>query len=95
MKEETNLGGWIFGKHQRPNELTNKKKEMLKSELKEIKLKPEDTINKEEELRKKRIRKKVVCVWGMFESDDFVIEPYIKGDEEVGDVFWIEKFEEA
>ena len=42
--------------------------------------------------KKKKIKRKVVCVWGNFDDkSDFVLEPYIKGDEEYGNVFYIQK----
>ena len=40
------------------------------------------------------MKKKVTVVWGKFESDDFVLEPYVDGDEKEMEVLWIEKCEE-
>jgi hypothetical protein len=44
-------------------------------------------------LKTKEEIKKVTCVWGSFDSDDFVLEPYVDGDEEedIGEVFYIKK----
>lgn len=41
----------------------------------------------------KLIKRKVVCVFGKWGKDtDFVIEPYVEGDEEViGKSFWIQE----
>jgi len=40
------------------------------------------------------MKRKVICVFGSFEGKDFVLEPYVEGDEkeiDEKDIFWIEK----
>jgi len=40
------------------------------------------------------MKRKVVCIFGSFEGKDFVLEPYIEGDEEEfneEEIFWIDK----
>ena len=43
------------------------------------------------------MKRKVVCVWGSFEENDFVLEPFEGSESEEDffekDIFWIEKVE--